>query len=69
MARAAAAPAAMTLIELDFGDSELIVREHPDGVFTLDVNDTRLVLSREDFHLIARAFASLQMAAEFNARK
>lgn len=42
----------LVLLELDFGDNELIVRQHPDGMYTLDVSDPRLVLSAQDFQRV-----------------
>lgn len=38
-----------TLLELEFGDDGIVVQKHPDGMYTLDVSNARLVLSKEHF--------------------
>ena len=51
-----------TLLEVDLGDSELVVREHPDGMFTLDMPEPRLVAGPEHFEQIVRGFDAIARA-------
>jgi hypothetical protein len=52
-------PAPVTLLEVDFGDAELVVREWPDGAFTLDLNDERVAVSAEQMMEIVGAFMEI----------
>ena len=51
------------LLDLDFGDAELTVRLHPDGMFTIDLDEPRLLLNRDQFMKVVAGFASLHGAA------
>jgi len=59
MARPQATLAREPLLEVELGDSELVVREHPDGLFTIDVNDERLVVNAEQLQPIVVGFARI----------
>lgn len=49
-------------LELDLGDTELVVREHSDGAFTLDVDDTRVVLNADQMRDIVLPLVTLGRA-------
>jgi len=52
--------AATTLLELDFGDQELIVAEYADGVVVVRIDDgTRLVLDLEQLREVVRGFRDI----------
>lgn len=38
-----------TLLDLEFGDDAIVVKKHPDGMYTLDVSNARLVLAATQF--------------------
>ena len=44
------------LLELDFSDDELVVRQHPDGMFTIDMALGRLVLNEQQFFQVLEGF-------------
>lgn len=56
---APARPAPSLLFEVDLGDGAFIVRLHPDGMFTLDVNSEVLVVDAEQMQAIAAGFVAL----------
>lgn len=58
MPRVERAPAAI-LFEADLGDGELVVREHPDGQFTIDLNDARTVINVERMQEIVGGFMQI----------
>lgn len=45
-----------TLLELDFGDAEFVVKHHPDGMYTVEMSSERLVLNEEQLLEMLRAF-------------
>ena len=47
------------LLELDFSDDELVVRQHPDGLYSVDVATGRLLVNEEQMRDIVREFARL----------
>ena len=47
------------LLELDFSDDELVVRQHPDGMFTIDIAGGRLLLNREQFDQALKGFRQI----------
>jgi hypothetical protein len=47
------------LVEVDFGDAELFVREHPDGKFTIDLNDERVVATADQMRDIVAGFVRI----------
>jgi hypothetical protein len=51
------------LLEVDFGDTELVVREHPDGLFTVHVDDQQpLVVNAEQMQQIIGGFMQIGKA-------
>lgn len=50
------------LIEVDFGDTELVVRRHPDGMVTIEIPEERVVISEADFQRVLRAFCEYREA-------
>jgi len=52
-------PPAVTLLEADFGDAELVVKEHADGMVTIDLDDTRLLVNEAQFQTIVGGFAKI----------
>lgn len=53
---AAQLPAPETLLELDLGDDELVVKQHPDGMVTFEHAEPRLLVNEEQFKQILDAF-------------
>jgi hypothetical protein len=47
------------LLDVDLADAAIVVEEHPDGAYTLDVSDTRLVLTPDQLQVIIGAFLQL----------
>ena len=47
------------LLELDFGDADLVVRLHPDGMYTIDIPEPRLLLNEEQYVKVLKGFAFL----------
>jgi hypothetical protein len=60
-------PSDVAVVDLDFWDSELIVREWSDGRFTLHVNGEVVVLSAEDMQRVVEAFARVGRAKGWTA--
>ena len=52
-------PKSGVLLELDFSDDELVVRQHPDGLYTIDMSIGRLVLNEEQFQQVVEGFTKL----------
>ena len=50
------------LLELDFSDDELVVRQHPDGLYTIDMALGRLVLNEEQFGEVVTGFVEIGRA-------
>ena len=59
MPRPNVVPAPVTLLEADFADSELLEKEHADGMFTVDLDDTRLVVNEAQFQTIVVGFVKI----------
>jgi hypothetical protein len=57
-----AVPGSISAIEVDLADTALVVHEYADGMFTLDLDSTRLVASAADMEAIVRAFATIGKA-------
>lgn len=53
-----------TLLDLEFGDDGIVAQKHPDGMYTLDVSNTRLVLSAEQFDQIVGELFRLGIACQ-----
>ncbi len=47
------------LLELEFGDSELVVRRHPDGMVTIDIPEPRLLVNEAQFQQIVKGFRNI----------
>lgn len=50
------AEARAPILEVDLGDAELVLREHPDGLFTLRLNDEEIVVNGEQLQTIVGGF-------------
>ena len=54
------AEARAPLLEVDFGDSALVVREHPDGLFTILINnDEPLIANADQMQTIVGGFMQI----------
>lgn len=51
-----------TLLEVDLGDTALVVREHADGLLTIEVNDERLIVNADQFHTVVTGFVAIGRA-------
>ena len=52
-----------TLIDLDFGDNEFVVKKHADGMFEIQMSDEELLLNRKQFFELLYAMAELHARA------
>lgn len=57
--KADVAAARKPLLEVALGDAELIVREHPQGDFTLHLNDEQIVVTAEQLQTIVGGFVTI----------
>jgi hypothetical protein len=55
-------PAPSLLFEVDLGDSALVARLHPDGMYTLDINSEVVVVDADQMRAIATGFVGLAKA-------
>jgi hypothetical protein len=53
------APPPVVWLELDLGDTAVVVREWPDKMFTLDLDDTRLVATADQMREIVEPLVAL----------
>lgn len=58
-AAAQAMAQARILAEVEFGDADLVVTEHPDGLFTLNLSDSQVVLDGAALAKVMYAFIDI----------
>jgi hypothetical protein len=52
-------PRPVRWVEVDFGDTELVVQEFPDGMFAMDLDEKRLLVNGDQMQQVVGAFLRL----------